>query len=100
MPFARRSYPANAATFRKLCQMVFDAIGSDADTRCQSLACQGRFLSQQGQDPCLGSFLGSLLQVTIQVVVKFKVTWLCDLTIRPPLLLPSLAPEFRQSLPE
>jgi len=26
------------------------------------------------------------------VVVRFKVIWLCDLTIRPPLLLPSLAP--------
>jgi len=26
------------------------------------------------------------------VMVKFKVTWLCDLTIQSPLLLPSLAP--------
>jgi len=36
----------------------------------------------------------------VWVVVKFKVTWLCDLTIRPPLLFPSLATGFRQSLPE
>jgi len=35
-----------------------------------------------------------------EVVVKFKVAWLCDLTIRPQLLLLSLAPGFRQSLPE
>ena len=34
------------------------------------------------------------------VVVKFKVAWLCGLTIRSPLLLLSLVPGFRQSLPE